>query len=271
MTAAGPDTPRPADSEDHAPTGSGGHAPAGAGGRVPAGTEGRPPVDAEARLPAGPDGPVPGGPVPGGSQDRAPAGAEGRVPADPEGRVPAGSADRAPAGAAERVPADPEDHVSGGAEGRVPAVGRTWPVGTRPRVLRGWEPPATPYGPGHRGVDLAAPPGAPVRAVAAGRVSFAGRVAGRGVVSVELPGTGDPPLRTTYEPVRASVEKGDAVLAGQVIGAVEPTGSHCAAPCVHWGLRTGRTYLDPLSLLPPWLLNASRPRLLPVLGVPPGS
>ncbi|MFB6554375.1 hypothetical protein ACFCWX_31235, partial [Streptomyces sp. NPDC056405] len=35
----------------------------------------------------------------------------------------------------------------------VPAVARLWPVGTRPAVLRGWEPPATPYGPGHRGVD----------------------------------------------------------------------------------------------------------------------
>src|SRR5690606_5087481 len=93
----------------------------------------------------------------------------------------------------------------GRADGTVPAVARTWPVGTRPPVLRGWEPPATAYGRGHRGVDLAAAPGAPVRAVAAGRVSFAGRVAGRGVVSVELAGTGDPPLRTTYEPVGASV------------------------------------------------------------------
>src|SRR4051794_4300161 len=56
----------------------------------------------------------------------------------------------------------------------VPAIGRGWPVGARPTVLRGWEPPATVYGRGHRGVDLAAPPGSPVRAVAAGRVSFAG-------------------------------------------------------------------------------------------------
>ncbi|WP_406495730.1 M23 family metallopeptidase [Streptomyces sp. NBC_01604] len=150
----------------------------------------------------------------------------------------------------------------------VPPLGRTWPVGTRPPVLRGWEPPATPYGRGHRGVDLTAAPGTPVRAVAAGRVSFAGRVAGKGVVSVELPGTGDPPLRTTYEPVRASVKKGEEVAAGEVVGTVEPTGSHCTTACVHWGLRRGETYLDPLSLLPPWLLRRAPSRLLPVLGVP---
>ncbi|MEZ3181361.1 M23 family metallopeptidase [Streptomyces pimonensis] len=155
-----------------------------------------------------------------------------------------------------------------GEEAGTPAVGRAWPVGVRPRVLRGWEPPATVYGRGHRGVDLAAPPGTPVRAVAAGRVSFAGRVAGKEVVSVELTGTGDPPLRTTYEPVRASVTEDDEVAAGEVVGTVAPTGSHCTAPCVHWGLLRGDVYLDPLTLLPPWLLHRGPSRLLPVLGVP---
>ncbi|GAA2913886.1 hypothetical protein GCM10011428_31050 [Streptomyces violaceus] len=147
----------------------------------------------------------------------------------------------------------------------VPAVGRAWPVGSRPEVLRGWEPPATAYGPGHRGVDLAAAPGTPVRAVAGGRVSFAGRVAGKGVVSVELlPGTGEPPLRTTYEPVTATVEKDEEVAPGEVIGTVDATGSHCTATCLHWGLRRGETYLNPLSLLPPWLLHRGPSRLLPV-------
>lgn len=147
----------------------------------------------------------------------------------------------------------------------VPAIGRVWPVGTRPAVVRGWEPPATVYGRGHRGVDLAAAAGAPVRAVAAGRVSFAGRVAGRGVVSVELTGTG---LRTTYEPVTPSVRKGDEVTAGEVVGSVEATAGHCAGGCLHWGLLRGDTYLDPLSLLPPWLLRRGPSRLLPVLDVP---
>ncbi|MEU0387233.1 M23 family metallopeptidase [Streptomyces chartreusis] len=148
----------------------------------------------------------------------------------------------------------------------VPAVGRAWPVGLRPRVLRGWEPPASVYGPGHRGVDLTAAPGTPVRAVAAGRVSFAGRVAGKGVVSVELTGTGDPPLRTTYEPVTATVEEGEEVEPGEVIGTVDAAGSHCTTTCVHWGLRRGETYLNPLWLLPPWLLHRGPSRLLPVYG-----
>ncbi|MEU2771788.1 M23 family metallopeptidase [Streptomyces sp. NPDC007162] len=149
----------------------------------------------------------------------------------------------------------------------VPAVARLWPVGVRPPVLRGWEPPASVYGPGHRGVDLGTAAGEPVRAVATGRVSYAGRVAGRGVVSVELAGT---ELRTTYEPVAATVRKGEEVAAGQVVGVVEEAGAHCwaAAVCVHWGLLRGEVYLDPLLLLPPWLSNRGPSRLLPVLGLP---
>ncbi|MGX4689562.1 murein hydrolase activator EnvC family protein [Streptomyces sp. JNUCC 63] len=164
-------------------------------------------------------------------------------------------------------PVPPVGVGSGEENASVPAVGRAWPVGVRPPVLRGWEPPATVYGPGHRGVDLGAPPGAPVRAVAAGRVFFVGPVAGRGVVSIELTGTGDPPLRTTYEPVSASVRKGGQVAAGEIIGTAEATGSHCGGACIHWGLLRGKTYLNPLLLLPPWLLNGPT-RLLPVLGVP---
>lgn len=117
-------------------------------------------------------------------------------------------------------------------------------------------------------MDLAAATDAPVRAVAPGRVSFAGRVAGRGVVSVELTGTGDPPLRTTYGPVRASVKKGDEVGTGDVLGFLEPGAPHCPSSCLHWGLLRADVYLDPLSLLPPWLLDRGPSRLLPVIGVP---
>ncbi|MFJ8509273.1 M23 family metallopeptidase [Streptomyces avermitilis] len=168
----------------------------------------------------------------------------------------------APPGSGAPAPAPPK------ADDAVPAVGRAWPLGVRPLVVRGWEPPATAYGRGHRGVDLAAAPGTPVRSVAAGRVSFAGRVAGRGVVSVELTGTGEPPLRTTYEPVRPSVKKGDEVAAGGSLGTLEPTTSHCSTACLHWGLLRDRTYLNPLSLLPAWLLHRGPSRLLPVPGVP---
>nr|WP_228990247.1 M23 family metallopeptidase [Streptomyces sp. DH8] len=150
--------------------------------------------------------------------------------------------------------------------------GRSWPLAGRPAVSRGWEPPAGPYGPGHRGVDLAAGAGSQVLAAVDGRVSFAGRVAGRGVLAVEVAGSGSPPLRTTYEPVRALVEKGAAVRAGEPVAVLEAGPFHCAAGCLHWGLRRGEVYLDPLSLLPPSLLRRGPSRLLPVFGVPePGT
>ena len=124
---------------------------------------------------------------------------------------------------------------------REPAVpGGRWPLAGSPRVLRAFDPPASRFGPGHRGVDLAARVGTPVLAALPGRVAFAGLVAGRGVVSVQSGA-----LRTTYEPVAAQVEAGDPVAAGAPLGVVT-TGSHCTDPCLHWGLRAGKDYLDPL-------------------------
>ncbi|MFI2301312.1 murein hydrolase activator EnvC family protein [Actinacidiphila glaucinigra] len=154
----------------------------------------------------------------------------------------------------------------------VPAGGgpdRAWPVAPgdgarRPVVERGFDPPAVPWARGHRGVDLRAGPGAPVRAAAPGRVSYAGRVAGRGVVAIELDGG----LRITYQPVRASVAVGDEVGAGQVVGALDAGPWHCQDGCLHWGLLRGDVYLDPLSLLPLALLRGGPSRLLPVFGVP---
>ncbi|MBL1068367.1 murein hydrolase activator EnvC [Streptomyces sp. 7-21] len=147
-----------------------------------------------------------------------------------------------------------------------------WPVagsgGGRPLVARGFEAPAAPWAAGHRGVDLAAARGAPVRAVAAGTVVFAGEVAGRGVVSVELPGTGEPPLRVTYEPVLPQVTEGERVRAGQRLGTLGPDAYHCPVPCLHLGLRRGEGYHDPLSLLPLGPARGRDVRLLPVTGVP---
>ncbi|MFD0317533.1 murein hydrolase activator EnvC family protein [Streptomyces flavalbus] len=145
-----------------------------------------------------------------------------------------------------------------------PPVATTWPLTPRPPVLRGWDPPPTPYARGHRGVDLRATPGAPVRAVAPGRVTYAGRVAGRGVITVELHATGNPPLRTTYEPVTPTVHKGDEVSPGQPLGTLTPTTPHCPTSCLHWGLRRGATYLNPLTLLPPHLRGSGASRLLPL-------
>ncbi|WP_405186829.1 M23 family metallopeptidase [Streptomyces anulatus] len=194
------------------------------------------------------------------------------APAPPGGSaVPAGAPAPSP-GAVTDTDSGAEGGTGGGADagtdGGADSDARSWPLAGRPSVLRGWEPPTGPYGPGHRGVDLAAWPGERVLAATDGRVSFAGRVAGRGVVAIEVAGSGSPPLRTTYEPVRALIEQGASTRAGQPVGVLEEGPFHCSEGCLHWGLRRGDGYLDPLSLLPPSLLRRGPSRLLPVFGVP---
>ena len=120
-----------------------------------------------------------------------------------------------------------------------------WPLGGPREVARGFDPPASRYGTGHRGADLPAAAGAAVRASAAGRVTYAGLLAGRGVVVVTH-GT----LRTTYEPVVASVRVGQAVTLGEVIGQLSAGHAGCPVQaCLHWGLRRGEQYLDPVRLV----------------------
>ncbi|MFJ6158112.1 M23 family metallopeptidase [Pseudarthrobacter sp. NPDC092184] len=120
-----------------------------------------------------------------------------------------------------------------------------WPLAPRPQVLRDFDPPPKPWLSGHRGVDLgAAADGAPVTAPAAGTVSFVGVVVDRPVITVDH-GDG---LRSSFEPVDSSLAAGAPVAAGQVIGTVRP--GHCAAaPCVHWGVRRGEDYVDPLQFV----------------------
>jgi murein DD-endopeptidase MepM/ murein hydrolase activator NlpD len=140
------------------------------------------------------------------------------------------------------------------ASGYVPPVAGVDPPSG---VERLFDPPEQEWGAGHRGVDLVAPAGASILSPGPGVVTFAGQVARRGVVVVTHPDG----LRTSLEPVTATVTAGTAVAAGTAIGVVEGAGgttpNHCAPrSCVHWGVRRGERYIDPLSLLdrPPIVL-----------------
>jgi murein DD-endopeptidase MepM/ murein hydrolase activator NlpD len=155
-----------------------------------------------------------------------------------------------------------------------------WPLFPEPEVVRDFDPPDSPYGAGHRGVDLLGSPGQTVHAALAGTVTYAGLLAGRGVVVVDHGAT-----RTTYEPVSATVAVGQSVAGGSPLGTLETSGSHCfPRTCLHWGWIAGETYLDPLRLvglgpvrlLPLWraepvapLAPPAKVRLADVLGGTP--
>ena len=138
-----------------------------------------------------------------------------------------------------------------------------WPLQPPTEVVRPFDPPDSPYGAGHRGVDLLGHVGQPVLSALPGTVSWAGSLAGRGVVVVDHGAT-----RTTYEPVSATVPVGTPVAAGTPVGTLELAGSHCfPRACLHWGWLEGETYLDPLRLvgggpvrlLPLWRETPLRP------------
>jgi murein DD-endopeptidase MepM/ murein hydrolase activator NlpD len=133
--------------------------------------------------------------------------------------------------------------------GRVPPL---WPP-LRGPLVRGFEAPAGPYAAGHRGLDLGAPPGTPVGAPAAGRVVFAGPVAGVGWASVEVA----PGVVATVGPLAPVT-----AARGGLVGARGPVGRLAAGHggALHLGLRVDGVYVDPL----PYLLGRGPPRLAPL-------
>lgn len=135
-----------------------------------------------------------------------------------------------------------------------------WPLAPRPPVLRGFDPPPKPWLSGHRGVDLGfAAAGSEVVSPAAGRVSFVGVVVDRPVITIDHGGG----LRSSFEPVESTLAVGAAVAAGDVIGTVLP--GHCtAAQCLHWGVREGTEYVNPLR----FVLDLRPSILLPLPGPP---
>jgi murein DD-endopeptidase MepM/ murein hydrolase activator NlpD len=133
----------------------------------------------------------------------------------------------APAAAApERSPTDPD---------------WAWPTEVAHRVERPFVAPASDYGAGHRGVDLAA--GETLLAPADGTVSFAGTVVDRGVLSIDHGGG----VVSSFEPVTTTLHTGDVVHRGDRIATIDA--GHCAVSCVHMGVRVDGDYITPLLFL----------------------
>jgi murein DD-endopeptidase MepM/ murein hydrolase activator NlpD len=150
----------------------------------------------------------------------------------------------------------PSSAVAAPAPPEQPASLWSAPLGGALAVTRPFHPPPDPFAAGHRGVDLGGIPLSPVLAAGDGVVLFAGMVAGRPVVSIAHADG----LRTTYEPVDPSVAAGQRVTRGSPIGSL--VAGHAGCPreaCLHWGVRRGEAYLDPLALL-----RLPRIRLLPL-------
>src|SRR4051795_9264191 len=120
-----------------------------------------------------------------------------------------------------------------------------WPVAARDVAGRFAYSPRHPFAAAQRrGIDVAAAPGATVRAACRGRVSFAGPVpGGRGLgVTVRCGAL----VATHLGLVRLAVRRGGRVAAGTRLGSVGPAGR------VRLGARRAADrfgYVDPLALL----------------------
>ncbi|CAN0466069.1 unnamed protein product [Phaeothamnion confervicola] len=135
------------------------------------------------------------------------------------------------------------------------AVATCWVPPVRGALLQPFDPPSCTYCAGSRGIVLAAVDDEPVQAVAAGTVTFAGKVAGTAYVVVEHADA----VRITYgRLVTVAVRVGQTVSAGTTIGS--------ASDELYVGLRDrDGEPLDPTPLLGHW---RARPRLVPLDGAP---
>ncbi len=121
-----------------------------------------------------------------------------------------------------------------------------WPVSGP--VIRSFDPPDSPYGSGHRGIDIAAGLGTPVRAPAAGKVTFAGPVGGRLFLTIDHGGG----LESTYSWLSSLVaRRGQTVTAGVIVATTGIGHTGGTVPHLHMGVRLMDVYVDPLHYLAP--------------------
>ena len=145
---------------------------------------------------------------------------------------------------------------------RPPRVPALWMPVTG-SVVRGFDARAGPYGPGHRGIDIAAPVGATVRAPAAGRVVFAGPVAGTTWTSLLVAQGVRVTLGPLLDPVRAGGVPSRAPLGRLGPGHGAGTGQRAGpgwGATLHLSVRVDGVYVDPLA----YLIDGPRPRLAPL-------
>jgi hypothetical protein len=141
-----------------------------------------------------------------------------------------------------------------------PALAWAWPVDGP--VLRPFILGDDPYAGGqHRGIDIAAAAGAPVRAPASGAVSFAGTVPGGGkAVTIR---TADGYAVTLLHLGPYGVSRGQLVSEGDTVASVAPSvPAGQTGPFVYLGVRRAddpNGYVDPLGLLPPPVAPADPP------------
>jgi murein DD-endopeptidase MepM/ murein hydrolase activator NlpD len=115
----------------------------------------------------------------------------------------------------------------------------------------------------HNGVDYSAPVGTPVKSVGAGTVEFAGRQGGYGnVVQVRHAGN----KSTLYAHLsRIDVRTGEAVVQGQLVGAVGATGV-ATGPHLHFEFKINGEHVDPLDVaasdVAPTIDATERPRFV---------
>ena len=151
--------------------------------------------------------------------------------------------------------------MGGAAPGAMPRAAWRWPL--RGPVVGAFRlTPHAPFARGQRrGIDVAAPPGTPVRAACSGRITFAGALPHGGLAVTVRCG----PLVATYLRLAAlAVRPGTHASTGERLGTLGAAGR------LRLGARRAsdrRGYVDPLTLLrdpaptaPPVLGRAPRPR-----------
>jgi murein DD-endopeptidase MepM/ murein hydrolase activator NlpD len=156
--------------------------------------------------------------------------------------APAATASVAPAATASVAPAASTSAAAG-----------TWAWPVVGPVTRRFDPPTTPFGAGHRGIDIAVATGTVVVAPETAVVAFAGKVGGELYVTLDHGGT----LESTYSWLSSTlVRKNDVVARGQPIALSGQGHPGSTIPHLHLGVKLNDVYQDPLAYLGPMSVSS---------------